>query len=96
MEAVGVLTSLLTYPVFPQAAIGKALSKVCYILPAVVAGMCQCLMEKYTVIIVDTIVSKLGPRLICGMMLMCASEENCGPGTKELRSLSRSLFPQAR
>ncbi|XP_060539325.1 pulmonary surfactant-associated protein B isoform X2 [Pantherophis guttatus] len=65
--------------VVPKAAIGKALSKVCYILPAVVEGMCQCLMEKYTVIIVDTIVSKLGPRLICGMMLMCASEENCGP-----------------
>ncbi|XP_015278521.1 PREDICTED: pulmonary surfactant-associated protein B-like [Gekko japonicus] len=41
--------------------------------------MCQCLMEKYTVIIVDLILGKLGPRLICGMMLMCATEENCGP-----------------
>ncbi|KAK9395320.1 pulmonary surfactant-associated protein B [Crotalus adamanteus] len=65
--------------VIPKAAIGKAMSKLCYILPGAVAGMCQCLMEKYTVIIVDTIVSKLGPRLICGMMFMCASEENCGP-----------------
>ncbi|XP_013913885.1 PREDICTED: pulmonary surfactant-associated protein B isoform X1 [Thamnophis sirtalis] len=65
--------------VIPKATIGKAMSKLCYILPGVVAGMCQCLMEKYTVIIVDTIVSKLGPRLICGMMLMCASEENCSP-----------------
>uniref|UniRef100_A0A670ZIS0 Pulmonary surfactant-associated protein B n=1 Tax=Pseudonaja textilis TaxID=8673 RepID=A0A670ZIS0_PSETE len=61
-----------------------------------VAGMCQCLMEKYTVIIVDTLVSKLGPRLVCGMMLMCASEENCGPGTKALRRLSLSLLPQGR
>ncbi|XP_070621980.1 pulmonary surfactant-associated protein B isoform X3 [Erythrolamprus reginae] len=66
--------------VIPKAAIGKAMSKLCYIMPGVVAGMCQCLMEKYTVIIVDTIVSKLGPRLVCGMMLMCTSqEENCGP-----------------
>lgn len=92
----GVLASLLTYPIFPQATIGKAMSKLCYILPGVVAGMCQCLMEKYTVIIVDAIMSKLGPRLICGMMLMCASEENCGPGTKELGRLSLSLFPRAR
>ncbi|XP_026540564.1 pulmonary surfactant-associated protein B isoform X2 [Notechis scutatus] len=65
--------------VIPKATIGKAMSKLCYVLPGAVAGMCQCLMEKYTVIIVDTLVSKLGPRLICGMMLMCASEENCGP-----------------
>uniref|UniRef100_A0A8C6VTJ1 Pulmonary surfactant-associated protein B n=1 Tax=Naja naja TaxID=35670 RepID=A0A8C6VTJ1_NAJNA len=70
--------------VIPKATIGKAMSKLCYVLPGVVAGMCQCLMEKYTVIIVDALVSKLGPRLICGMMLMCASEENCGPGTKAL------------
>lgn len=78
--------------VFPQAAVGKAMSKLCYILPGAVAGICQCLMEKYTVIIVDTIVSKLGPRLICGMMFMCASEENCGPGTKVPMRLFLFLF----
>ncbi|KAG8141124.1 hypothetical protein E2320_006798 [Naja naja] len=92
--ALGVLPSLLTCPIFPQATIGKAMSKLCYVLPGVVAGMCQCLMEKYTVIIVDALVSKLGPRLICGMMLMCASEENCGPGTKALSRLP--LLPQGR
>ncbi|XP_025026492.1 pulmonary surfactant-associated protein B isoform X1 [Python bivittatus] len=65
--------------VIPKAAIGKTMSQLCHVLPAAIAGMCQCLMEKYTVIIVDMIVSKLGPRLICGMMFMCATEENCGP-----------------
>ncbi|XP_054853173.1 pulmonary surfactant-associated protein B [Eublepharis macularius] len=63
----------------PKGAIAKSLSQLCRILPAAIAGMCQCLMEKYTVIIVDLILGKLGPRLICGMMLMCATEENCGP-----------------
>nr|XP_056716740.1 pulmonary surfactant-associated protein B [Euleptes europaea] len=63
----------------PKEAIAKSLSQLCRILPATIAGMCQCLMEKYTVIIVDLILGKLGPRLICGMMLMCATEENCGP-----------------
>ncbi|XP_060106685.1 pulmonary surfactant-associated protein B [Heteronotia binoei] len=63
----------------PKAAIAKVLSQLCRILPLAVAGMCECLMEKYTMIIVDLILGKLGPRLICGMMLMCATEENCGP-----------------
>ncbi|XP_062995340.1 pulmonary surfactant-associated protein B [Elgaria multicarinata webbii] len=63
----------------PKAAIGKAISKLCLVTPGAIAGMCQCLMEKYTVIIVDMIMGKLGPQLICGMMLMCATEENCGP-----------------
>lgn len=58
------------------------MSQLCRVLPGAIAGMCQCLMEKYTVIIVDFILGKLGPRLICGMMLMCATEENCGPGTR--------------
>uniref|UniRef100_A0ACB8EZU0 Uncharacterized protein n=1 Tax=Sphaerodactylus townsendi TaxID=933632 RepID=A0ACB8EZU0_9SAUR len=65
--------------VIPKEAIGKSLSQLCRILPGAIAGMCQCLMEKYTVIIMDMILGKLGPRLICGMMLMCVTEENCGP-----------------
>ncbi|XP_077161084.1 pulmonary surfactant-associated protein B isoform X2 [Paroedura picta] len=63
----------------PKAAIAKSLSQLCRVLPGTIAGMCQCLMEKYTVIIVDFILGKVGPRLICGMMLMCVTEENCGP-----------------
>ncbi|KAF7236681.1 Pulmonary surfactant-associated protein B [Varanus komodoensis] len=63
----------------PKGAIGKAISQLCRILPAAIAGMCQCLMERYTEIIVDMLVAKLGPSLICGMLFMCATEENCGP-----------------
>uniref|UniRef100_A0A8D2JHJ2 Pulmonary surfactant-associated protein B n=1 Tax=Varanus komodoensis TaxID=61221 RepID=A0A8D2JHJ2_VARKO len=65
----------------PKGAIGKAISQLCRILPAAIAGMCQCLMERYTEIIVDMLVAKLGPSLICGMLFMCATEENCGPST---------------
>uniref|UniRef100_A0A8D2JDU4 Saposin B-type domain-containing protein n=1 Tax=Varanus komodoensis TaxID=61221 RepID=A0A8D2JDU4_VARKO len=55
----------------PKGAIGKAISQLCRILPAAIAGMCQCLMERYTEIIVDMLVAKLGPSLICGMLFMC-------------------------
>ncbi|XP_066495730.1 pulmonary surfactant-associated protein B [Tiliqua scincoides] len=65
----------------PTGAIGKSLAQVCRLMPGSISGMCQCLTEKYTTIIVDGIMSKLGPRLICGMMLMCATEEEDGPDT---------------
>ncbi|XP_061449344.1 pulmonary surfactant-associated protein B [Rhineura floridana] len=63
----------------PKAAIGQALSQLCLVMPSAVAGMCQCLVERYTVIIVDMILGKLGPSLICGIMFSCATEENCDP-----------------
>ncbi|KAH0623002.1 hypothetical protein JD844_030887 [Phrynosoma platyrhinos] len=65
--------------IIPKATIGKAMGQLCRILPVAIGGMCQCLMEKYTVTIVDMIVAKLGPQLLCGMLLMCATDENCGP-----------------
>uniref|UniRef100_A0A670IVC9 Saposin B-type domain-containing protein n=1 Tax=Podarcis muralis TaxID=64176 RepID=A0A670IVC9_PODMU len=69
----------------PKDAIGKSMAQLCRFAPGAAAGMCQCLMEKYTVTIVDAVLGKLGPNLICGMMLMCATEENCGPGTDNLK-----------
>ncbi|XP_042330779.1 pulmonary surfactant-associated protein B [Sceloporus undulatus] len=71
---VGRLESLI-----PKATIGKAMGQLCRIMPVAIGGMCQCLMEKYTVTIVDMIVAKLGPQLLCGMLLMCVTDENCGP-----------------
>nr|XP_028596932.1 pulmonary surfactant-associated protein B [Podarcis muralis] len=68
----------------PKDAIGKSMAQLCRFAPGAAAGMCQCLMEKYTVTIVDAVLGKLGPNLICGMMLMCATEENCGPETPPL------------
>ncbi|KAJ6653259.1 hypothetical protein lerEdw1_009423 [Lerista edwardsae] len=65
----------------PTDTIGKSLAQVCRLMPGSISGLCQCLTEKYTTIIVDGIMSKLGPRLICGMMLMCATGEDGGPET---------------
>ncbi|XP_075061286.1 pulmonary surfactant-associated protein B [Mixophyes fleayi] len=64
----------------PKDAIALGASKLCLVLPGSIAGVCQCLVEKYTVIIIDTILGTLGPKLVCGMLLMCATDENCEPG----------------
>ncbi|OCT86608.1 pulmonary surfactant-associated protein B [Xenopus laevis] len=63
--------------VIPKAAIAKAASQLCLALPAKVAGVCQCLVEKYTVILLDIVLEKLGPQLLCKLLLMCATDENC-------------------
>ncbi|KAG6924743.1 surfactant protein B, partial [Chelydra serpentina] len=63
----------------PKGAIAKSMSQLCRLLPGTIGGMCHCLMEKYTTTVLDLILDKLGPRLICGMLLMCATGENCGP-----------------
>uniref|UniRef100_A0A7M4DUR4 Saposin B-type domain-containing protein n=1 Tax=Crocodylus porosus TaxID=8502 RepID=A0A7M4DUR4_CROPO len=63
--------------------IAKALSGLCHLLPGAVAGTCQCLAEKYTVIALEAALGQLGPRLLCGMLLMCAAKDGYGPG--ELR-----------
>ncbi|KAJ1091797.1 hypothetical protein NDU88_004912 [Pleurodeles waltl] len=63
----------------PKAAIAKTASQLCLLLPVKVAGVCQCVVEKYTVIIINFILGKLGPQLICGLVFACATEENCSP-----------------
>ncbi|XP_053124924.1 pulmonary surfactant-associated protein B isoform X2 [Hemicordylus capensis] len=65
----------------PLTTIAKSVAKVCNLMPGTISGMCQCLMEKYTEIIVDGLMKKLGPRLICGLMMMCATAE---PGDAEI------------
>ncbi|XP_069618271.1 pulmonary surfactant-associated protein B isoform X1 [Ranitomeya imitator] len=62
----------------PKEAIAKGASQLCLALPLKLSGVCQCLVEKYVVIILETILGKLGPKLVCGLLFMCVSEENCG------------------
>ncbi|KAM4749079.1 pulmonary surfactant-associated protein B [Rhinophrynus dorsalis] len=61
----------------PKTAIATMASQLCLVLPAKIAGVCQCLVEKYTVILLDVLLAKLGPQLVCGLLFMCATEENC-------------------
>ncbi|XP_075766899.1 pulmonary surfactant-associated protein B isoform X2 [Pelodiscus sinensis] len=62
----------------PKEAIAKSMAQLCRLLPGTIGGACQCLMEKYTVTTLDLVLDKLGPRLICGMLLMCSTGENYG------------------
>nr|XP_020636017.1 pulmonary surfactant-associated protein B-like [Pogona vitticeps] len=63
---------------FPQATISKSMSQLCRALPLAATGMCECMMEKYSVILVDMLLEKLGPQLMCQMIRMCAAEEASG------------------
>ncbi|XP_063788032.1 pulmonary surfactant-associated protein B [Pseudophryne corroboree] len=64
----------------PKGAIAKGASALCLALPGAIAGVCQCLVEKYTIIIIDTVVGKLGPKLVCGLLFLCVTEDNCVSG----------------
>ncbi|KAM4675076.1 pulmonary surfactant-associated protein B [Discoglossus pictus] len=66
--------------VLPKEIIAKSAAKVCLFLPSKIAGVCQCLIERYTVIILDFLLAKLGPQLVCGLLYMCVTEENCAAG----------------
>ncbi|XP_053320455.1 pulmonary surfactant-associated protein B isoform X2 [Spea bombifrons] len=58
----------------PKDAIAKSATALCLVLPGKIAGVCQCLVERYTVIILDLILGKLGPKLVCGLLFMCSTE----------------------
>ncbi|KAH1177567.1 hypothetical protein KIL84_011269 [Mauremys mutica] len=79
----------------PKGAIAKSMSQLCHLLPGTIGGMCQCLMEKYTTTVLDLILDKLGPRLICGMLLMCTTGENCSPDPPLVPLLAQSAECQA-
>ncbi|XP_056427268.1 pulmonary surfactant-associated protein B isoform X2 [Hyla sarda] len=63
----------------PKQAIAKGASGLCLVLPLKIAGVCQCVVEKYTIILLDTILGRLGPQLVCGLLFMCVTDENCAP-----------------
>nr|XP_033804829.1 pulmonary surfactant-associated protein B [Geotrypetes seraphini] len=65
----------------PKDAIAKGVTKLCHLLPSKISGMCQCITEKYTVILMDTILSKIGAQYICGLIFLCATEDNYAPDT---------------
>ncbi|XP_067396455.1 pulmonary surfactant-associated protein B [Emydura macquarii macquarii] len=79
----------------PKEAIAKSMSQLCRLLPGTIGGMCQCLMEKYTITVLDLLLGRLGPRLICGMLFLCATGENCGPELPPVPLLDQSTECQA-
>lgn len=52
----------------------------CRVLPVAVAGTCQCLAERYTVLVLEAVLGRLGPRLLCRLLLACHPEDDgCAP-----------------
>ncbi|XP_066839644.1 pulmonary surfactant-associated protein B isoform X2 [Anser cygnoides] len=64
----------------PQEAAAAAVSRLCRVLPVAVAGTCQCLAERYTVLVLEAVLEHLGPRLLCRLLLVCHPEDDgCAP-----------------
>ncbi|XP_068957062.1 pulmonary surfactant-associated protein B [Petaurus breviceps papuanus] len=66
--------------VIPKSVLAVAVSQVCHIVPLVVGGICQCLAERYTVILLDAVMSRVLPQLVCGLVLRCSTEDGYGLG----------------
>lgn len=49
-------------------------------VPLVAGGICQCLAERYTVILLDMLLGRMLPQLVCGLVLRCSLESGAGPG----------------
>ncbi|XP_036292046.1 pulmonary surfactant-associated protein B [Pipistrellus kuhlii] len=65
----------------PKGVLAPAVAQVCHVVPLVAGGICQCLAERYTVILLDVLLSRLLPQVVCGLALRCASsEDGAGPG----------------
>uniref|UniRef100_A0A8C3JVL7 Saposin B-type domain-containing protein n=1 Tax=Calidris pygmaea TaxID=425635 RepID=A0A8C3JVL7_9CHAR len=59
----------------PKEAVAAAAAGLCRALPAVVAGACQCLAQRYAVLALEGVLGRLAPRLLCHLLLACRSED---------------------
>lgn len=74
-----------------------AVSQVCHVVPLVVGGICQCLAERYTVLLLDALLGRVVPQLVCGLVLRCSTADAIGPGKPAVPSphyLSSVISPQ--
>ncbi|XP_069733632.1 pulmonary surfactant-associated protein B [Phaenicophaeus curvirostris] len=55
----------------PKETVATAAAGLCRVLPAVVAGACQCLAQRYAVLALEGLLGRLGPRLLCQLLLSC-------------------------
>ncbi|XP_068776625.1 pulmonary surfactant-associated protein B [Struthio camelus] len=73
----------------PKETLATAAARLCRVLPAAVAGACQCLAERYTVIFLEMLLGKVGPRLLCSKLFSCGAEDSrtllapAGPGSTQ-------------
>ncbi|XP_069657465.1 pulmonary surfactant-associated protein B [Haliaeetus albicilla] len=63
----------------PKEAVAEAATKLCRVLPVVVVGACQCLVQRYGVLLVEGVLGRLAPRLLCRLLLTCGPEDGYAP-----------------
>lgn len=73
--------------VIPKGVLAVAVSQVCHVVPLVVGGICQCLAERYTVLLLDALLGRVVPQLVCGLVLRCSTEDAIGPALPALEPL---------
>nr|XP_035127933.2 pulmonary surfactant-associated protein B isoform X1 [Callithrix jacchus] len=64
----------------PKGVLAVAVAQVCRVVPLVAGGICQCLAERYTVILLDTLLGRMLPQLVCGLVLRCSLNDSAAPG----------------
>ncbi|XP_004708069.1 pulmonary surfactant-associated protein B [Echinops telfairi] len=69
----------------PKGVLAVAVGQVCHVVPLVVGGICQCLAERYTVILLDALLGRVLPQVVCGLVLRCSSADSLdeAPGALE-------------
>lgn len=80
--------------VIPKGVLALAVSQVCHVVPLVVGGICQCLAERYTVILLDALLGRVLPGLVCGLVLRCSTEDIADPALTALQSVAGEWPPQ--
>ncbi|XP_039708466.1 pulmonary surfactant-associated protein B isoform X1 [Pteropus medius] len=78
----------------PKGVLAGAVAQVCHVVPLVAGGICQCLAQRYTVILLDSLMDHMLPQLVCGLVLRCSSENGNNPGLTALGSLPGEWLPQ--
>ncbi|XP_007104838.1 pulmonary surfactant-associated protein B [Physeter macrocephalus] len=80
--------------VIPKGTLATTVAQVCHVVPLVVGGFCQCLAEHYVGILLNTLLDRMLPQLVCGLILQCSSEDGAGPALTALGSLPGEWLPQ--
>ncbi|KAL2296233.1 hypothetical protein Nmel_018527 [Mimus melanotis] len=65
----------------PVSAVAAAVAGLCRALPLPLAGACQCLAQRYAALALEGLLGRLGPRLLCRLLLACRSGDNGDVGT---------------
>uniref|UniRef100_A0A8D0FZK1 Saposin B-type domain-containing protein n=1 Tax=Strix occidentalis caurina TaxID=311401 RepID=A0A8D0FZK1_STROC len=77
----------------PKEKVAAAAAGLCRVLPAVVAGACQCLAQRYAVLALEGALGRLGPRLLCHLLLACRPEDGDAPLSPPQRPLGDTEAP---